>query len=127
QPGEGPFVTLSSQVQCGTVRRFQPADGGHAAAPGVDPQDNLLRVTADDLLEPAGVFHGAGANDHALDAPAQHFLDVFLGADAPAELAGHARGVNNRPDGRDVYRATFLGTVQVNNVQKPGALVHPAL
>ena len=78
---------------------------------GAQPEIPVLdRSRADHNPARAGIPHGA---------------EIFEGADAAADLHRHAYGAGYLGDQVELYRPSFDGAVEVDNVQRPGSAPLP--
>src|SRR5262249_29646782 len=124
--GGRPGGAAAGQFDRGGARLAEPALGGDPAAAGVDAQRHPAGGPVAHALAPVGVLQRAGAEDHAIGPPAERLLDVLLGADAAAQLAGDAGGGDDAADAVAVDRSALAGAVEIDEVEVPSALLDPA-
>ncbi len=100
-------------------RRLRPALHRNLPATRIDANRDLPREGARRALHQLRVVHRHGAEDHALQPPAEPALDAGHVADAAAELHVEPRRRENGVHRRAVLRAAGEGAVEVDHVQ-PG-------
>ncbi len=118
-------VELFRQLDRRGVARLQPAVGGDAAVAGVDAEDQPVGKAAAQLPKPVGLAEGLGADHQPRQAELEERGDRLFVANAAAQLAGDADGLEDRSNAFQVGRPAGLGAVEIDQVQALGALVNP--
>src|SRR5262249_55987937 len=121
-----PVRRLAGQLDGAAFGGVQPAVGGDLAVAGVQAEDDAVRKGLAHGGAPGRILEGACAQDNTHHAPAQGPFNVFLGANAAADLTVHAGGLHDSCDGGAVDRPALAGAVEVHEVQELGALRDPA-
>src|SRR4051794_5916779 len=109
----------------GHLRRLLPARGRDVAAAGVDRDDDPVAERAEHVVEEVDVRERGGAEDHPLRAGAQRVADRGQGAQAAAVLDRHGQLVGDPLEVVQRLGRAALRAVEVDDVQKAGALVDP--
>src|SRR6185503_8271740 len=99
---------------------------GDAAATGVDGDDDAATVGREHRVEELRVAVSRGADDYAVCAGLQQRGDAFRVAQAAAGLNPTIDRRRDPADRLQVRRPAVAGTVEVDDVEKTGALRCPA-
>src|SRR5262249_49584057 len=85
-----------------------------------------MRKLLCDLCKPRRVAQRPRADHHALDAPAKRPSNIRLGTEPAAKLTRHAGLADDALDTVAVDRSALFRPVEIDDVQKPGALLYPS-
>ena len=86
----------------------------------------MFAVPGDRLVQEVLIAQRRGAEHHPRRAGVEHGLDRFRAAQASAHLHGHIHLTHDPPYVFEVHRVATAGAVEVDDVQRPGARLHPA-